>query len=125
MAIIQEHFDVNGVDFIRALIRIPNRIAGECAEWFHTDARHRPEYRTWVASGIHDDGFWHDFFVEKHGGDFVWNLAPNLVEHVDWLLGGSTINEWRGYVCRSAYWEDEELVEELAEQIKTRRNKQW
>ena len=110
-------------------IRIPNRIAGEFADWYEHDARHRPNYKTWVESGIHDDGFWHDFFEEKHGHDFVWNLVPNLVEHVDWLIGGSTINEWRGYVCRSAYWEDEELVKELAERITnyklSQRRKSW
>lgn len=98
-------------------ICIPNEIAEEFVEWFHTDAKFRPNYRDWVQSGKHDDSLWHDFFVEKHAHDYVWNLAPALVEHVDWLIGGSTCNSWRGYVCRASYWEDEYLVEELRRKL--------
>ena len=101
-------------------IRIPNRIAGEFVDWFYNDARYRPKYKPWLESNIHDDGFWHDFYAEQHAHDYVWNLVPNLVEHVDWLIGGSTINQWRGYVCRSSYWEDEELVLELSQQLARR-----
>ena len=101
-------------------ICIPNEIAGECADWFYNDARHRDEYQEWVQSDKHDDGFWHDFFTEKHKHDRVWNLAPALVEHVDWLIGGSTVNDWRGYVCRASYWEDEYLVEDLRRKLARR-----
>lgn len=98
-------------------IRIPNHTAGEFVEWFKTDAMHRPEYQNWVRSGIHDDGFWHDFYTEQHKHDYVLNLAPALVEHVDWLIGGSVANEWRGYICRASYWDDEYLVTELAKKL--------
>jgi len=94
-------------------IRIPDPIARECAEWYYTDAQFRPEYQDWVKSKKHDDGFWHDFYVERHPRDWVMNLVPALVEHVDWLIGGSVVNDWRGYICRATYWEDEDLVTEL------------
>lgn len=98
-------------------IRIPNRIAGEFVEWLEHDAPSRPEFREWLESGKHDDTLWHYFFEERHGYDHVWNLVPNLVEHVDWLIGGSSVNQWRGYICRAAYWEDQELVENLKEKL--------
>lgn len=101
-------------------IRIPNEIAAEFVEWYWTDACKRPEYQKWVRSGIHDDGFWHDFYVEQHPHDFVYNIAPNLVEHVDWAIGGSIANEWRGYICRSSYWEDEYLVDNLLQKLASR-----
>lgn len=101
-------------------IRIPNHIAGEFVEWYYTDARHRPEYQNWVKSGIHDDGFWHDFYAEQHKHDYVFNIAPALVEHVDWLIGGSVANEWRGYICRASYWDDEDLITELAKKLARR-----
>ena len=41
-----------------------------------------------------------------------------MVEHVDWLIGGSTVNQWRGYICRSDLWTDEALVDELREKLK-------
>ena len=101
-------------------IRIPNDIAAEFVEWFKTDARYRPNYQSWVRSGIHDDGFWHDFYVEQHPTDFVWNIAPAMVEHVDWLIGGSVANMWRGYVCRATWWEDEDLLQNLIQKLASR-----
>ena len=101
-------------------IRIPNRIAGECAEWYYNDARHRPNYQDWVKSGKHDDGFWHDFYVERYPHGRAMNLVPALVEHVDWLIGGSTVNDWRGYICRADYWEDDDLIEQLKNKLARR-----
>ena len=101
-------------------IRIPNEVAAEFVEWFKTDARYRDEYQNWVRSSIHDDGFWHDFYVEQHPHDFVYNIAPALVEHVDWAIGGSIANEWRGYVCRAPYWEDEYLIDNLLQKLASR-----
>lgn len=94
-------------------IRIPNEIAGECAEWFYTDARYRPELQKWVSTGKKDDTLWHEFFRERHAEDFVTNVKPSLAEHIDWLIGGSVINKWRGFIARSKFWEDEALIEEL------------
>lgn len=101
-------------------IRIPNRIAAEFVEWFKTDARYRDNYRDWVKSEIHDDGFWHDFYTEQHPHDYVYNIAPALAEHVDWLIGGSIANDWRGYICRASYWDDEDLITELAKKLARR-----
>lgn len=101
-------------------IRISNETAAEFVEWFKTDASKRDKYQNWVQSGIHDDGFWHDFYEEQHPHDFVYNIAPNLVEHIDWLIGGSKANVWRGYICRSSYWEDEYLVDNLIQKLASR-----
>lgn len=101
-------------------IRIPNEVAAEFVEWYKTDARYRENYQDWVNSGIHDDGFWHDFYSEQHKDDYVLNVAPALVEHVDWLIGGSIANEWRGYICRASYWDDEYLITELAKKLARR-----
>ena len=62
----------------------------------------------------------HDFYVERHPHDWIYNIAPNLVEHVDWLIGGSKANVWRGYICRSSYWEDEYLVNNLIQKLASR-----
>ena len=101
-------------------IRIPNEVTAEFVEWFKTDAIKRDEYQDWVRSGIHDDGFWHDFYEEQHPNDFVYNIAPALVEHVDWIIGGSIANDWRGYICRASYWDDEYLVDNLIQKVASR-----
>ena len=53
----------------------------------------------------------------------VINYAPNLVEHIDWLIGGSSLGHWQRHMPRSARWEDEELVSELRERLRQRRPK--
>ena len=94
-------------------IYIPNAIAAECAEWFFKDARYRPEFADWVASRKKDDTFFRTFFVERHRDEKVINLAPHLVEHVDYIIGGSTINQWRGHTSRGDWFMDDDLVDEL------------
>lgn len=108
-------------------IRLPHELAAACAEWFYNDARHRPEFAPWVQTGKRDDSFFHVFLEEqmfrKHTfAKTVLNLSPCLVEHVDWLVGGSIVNRWRGHKSRAYYWDDEARIDELAEWIKRVRN---
>ncbi len=98
-------------------VYIPNEIAAECADWFFNDACKRPEYQSWVKSGKMDDNFFHAFCLEKHPNEKVLNLAPHLVEHVDYIIGGSVINKWRGSTCRGYYFDDDELVNELTRKV--------
>lgn len=101
-------------------IRIPDEIAVECAAWVISDAQHRPEYERWVKTRRHDDGFWWDFYQERYPEGTALNLTPCLVDHVDYLIGGPQANRWRDHKCRSAYWEDEELVRDLEHRIRER-----
>lgn len=101
--------------------RIPNRIAGECAEWFFNDAIYRDKYHDMVESRKCDDSFFYDFLAEEHVEDLRgYNCKPCLVEHVDRIMGGSVVNIWRDYWARAVYWDDEDLLTELKERIKAR-----
>lgn len=102
-------------------IRIPDELAGECSKWFFDEAVNWPRYTMWVAERKHDDSFWRDFILERHGDLWVTNLSPNIVDHIDYLMGGTTINRLRSAkINRSACFPDEDLVEALAEQLKNR-----
>ena len=102
-------------------IRIPSELAGECAEWFFTDAMHRTQYAAQVVDRRHDDWFWREFLLERHRDGWVTNLAPNLVDHVDFLIGGTLINQQRNLqINRAAFFTDRDLVEELERKIKDR-----
>lgn len=101
-------------------IYIPNDIAYECADWFFSDARFREEFREWVESGKKDDNFFHAFCTERYSNKIVLNFAPHLVEHVDYLIGGSSINRWRSYICRGYYFDDEEAMSRLINWLRTR-----
>ena len=94
-------------------VRIPDKYIAECAEWFFTDAAYRDTYRETVESKKCDDSMWYDFLTECHLEETVLNLNPSIVDHVDFLLGGSVINKWRGHYARGDLWEDEEAFENL------------
>mgnify|MGYP006988826660 FL=1 len=97
-------------------IRIPDEIAGECAYWFYSDASKRTsdKYRNRVSRNKHDDDFFRFFLLEKYPDIRVRNLNPNIVDHIDYMLGGSLINGERNKaVNRVAYWKDEDLIRKL------------
>jgi hypothetical protein len=98
-------------------IRIPNKIARGCAEWTLQYIIGNPIYRKFWESGRNADwAFW--MYVKDYcKTERVLNLAPNLVDHIDWLIGGSANARNRPKPCRSKYWEDEDLVEELERRL--------
>ena len=51
--------------------------------------------------------------------EYVLNLKPNLVDHIDYLLGGSTINERKEdkKQVRALWFDDLDLVKELGGKI--------
>lgn len=104
-------------------VYIPNGTAADFADWFCQEARGQPEYAAWISTGKMDDTFFHAYMVEKHPDEMVLNLAPHLVEHVDYIIGGSSINKWRGHICRGYYFDDEELVKELTEKVVKLKNR--
>jgi len=97
--------------------RIPNYIAGEFVEWYKTEGQHREEYQEWIRLRKHVDTFFIDFLREKHPDKFIYNLKPSIVEHVDYLVGGSTVNKWRIVPARATYFEDYDIIEKLKERI--------
>lgn len=100
-------------------VHIPDDYAHEFAAWL-TEAKHTSWQDIMIRMGHGDDYLFHEFFETVHGTEMGYNVGPNLVDHIDWLIGGSVVNEWRGYICRSDLWEDEALVDELKERIKNR-----
>lgn len=99
-------------------IRIPNKQAKGCAEWVLKYIIGNEVYFNFWKDGKNADwAFWlyiKDYCKEER----VYNLAPNLVDHVDWLLGGSSVGSTRKEICRSKYWDDTELVEDLERRLK-------
>lgn len=102
-------------------IRIPDDLAAECAYWFYTDARKRTsaKYRNRILRNKHDDDFFQFFLFEKHPNMQIRNLKPNIADHIDYMLGGSLVNKERTKkVNRVAYWEDEDLIHKLEEDLR-------
>lgn len=104
-------------------IRIPNNLARECSRWFYQGAINNSKYTNWVHSRKHDDEAFKEFLRLKHPDIRSYNLAPNVVNHVDYLLGGSLVNSQRTQPAVSIYWDEDELIEELEIKLKERREK--
>lgn len=103
---------------------IPDALARECAEWYFSGAykiEAMPEAITLADDKRGDDYFFREFMELHHGGEAVVNLTPCLVEHVDFLVGGSVVSPFRGFRARAVYWDDEALVDELKERIQARK----
>lgn len=104
-------------------IRIPNNIAYECGRWFYKDVINNFQYQQWVRAKKYDDAVFKIYLIDYIGGT-VLNLKPNLVDHIDYLIGYSVINRIRGNIeTRSIYFEDSYLVDELQEKLKEENQK--
>ena len=106
-------------------VRIPDGFARECAEWYASAAwQSSPESAELVmldATNTGDDGFFREFLLDRHGEGTAINAKPNLAEHVDLLLGGSVLHQYRDYPARATWWSDELLVAELRHELRERR----
>ena len=102
-------------------IRIPDEIAFECSVWFYNWAFRRPEYIEYVKTGKFDDYFFLEFLKLRHPDIQILNLAPNLVDHIDYLIGGSEISKEKGLrQSRTAFWKEPWIVEELEKKLNNR-----
>ena len=96
-------------------IRIPNDILKEMVIWFGIPEV-QEKYRSHIRNRKHIDVILWDFLKERHPGMGILNLAPNIVNHVDHLIGGSLINSKRTKGpedIMSLYWNEDCLITQL------------
>lgn len=95
-------------------IRIPNKIARKCANWFYNYVLYNNQYGVWIRSKKYDDTMFDLFMQDYYPLYEGLNLKPNLVDHIDYLIGGSVVNKIRPEKeTHAAYFEDLYLVREL------------
>ena len=100
-------------------IRIPNKWARECSEWVMKYIIGNPVYERYWKKGVNDDWCFRQYLNDYHKDCTALNIMPNLVNHIDYLIGGGSGGP-RKYPVVSQYWEDDDLVEELKWQIENR-----
>ena len=91
-------------------IHIPNQLAKECVEWVRKYMIGNFVYKKWWESGLNDDWMFKQFIKVKYPNLSVVNLTPNLVQHIDWLIGGSSICDRNSKSVISQYWNEDNLV---------------
>ena len=100
-------------------IRIPTPLIKEYIDWFNIYVWRDHQYDRWTKANKYDDTIWRIYMEQYHPQMPVLNLAPNLVDHVDFLLGGSQINPNRKIEqVRSTSFQDKDLIKELEGRIK-------
>lgn len=104
-------------------IRIDDTLAGECARWyFDHDDDFREELMYLIREGKGDDSIFEEFMRTRHPDEIVYNLRPNLVQHVDDLLGGSVVNKDRDFPIRAKYWTDDGEMDDLQRWLERRKS---
>lgn len=102
-------------------VRIPNNYARECVEWVRSgEAAKWGEPAILLKLNKGDDTIFRHFLIDRHGRETVTNLAPNIVNHIDYMIGGSAINQWRGHLAMSDLWEDSSIISKLKQQLEER-----
>lgn len=99
-------------------IRIPDNIAQGCAKWVKQYIIGNSVYKEWWDKGVNDDMLFRQYVWSHHPHLMALNLEPNLVDHVDYLIGGTVNSNSRKLTqIRSLNWEDEDLVSALSRKL--------
>ena len=94
-------------------IVIPNKIAHEFVDWVQQKEDDEDgKYWLQITNNMFDDYLFKSFLTEKHPGADVYLQNPNLVDHIDYIIGGSTLSK-RDCPMRTFSFKDQDLVEKL------------
>ena len=101
-------------------IRIPNAWLPEFLDWVDKYVWRDNQFNSCTKNNKGDDYLFKAWVVSYRKDEMVYWCKPTLVEHVDYLLGGSYTNPARAKDrnVRSLYWDDYPLVKELERRIK-------
>lgn len=103
-------------------IFIPNRLVKDFLDWLdRVKNLEINDYKNKYKSNRHDDFFFYCFMQEMKGNEYCYNLKPNLVDHIDFLIGNS-INKPRLKQVRGYYFKDLDLVEKLERELNEGKN---
>ena len=95
-------------------IRISNSYAHEFVKWLQQDDN---SYSLYIRDNKFDDYLFKKFMIEKHSDEKVYNLTLSLVDHIDYLIGGSLLSK-RKELFRARNFTDTDLIEELENKLK-------
>ena len=95
-------------------IYIPNKIAKECASWFYRTAKYNLNYIPMLKDKKYDDWFFREYLRIFYPAYPVVNLEESLVDHIDYLIGGTVTNiERKNKNVYAKWFKDPDLVNEL------------
>lgn len=99
-------------------IYIPNRYMREFINWYDTEVIQKGNYKEKYEGGNDDDFLFFESIITLHPKIKSVNITPCLVEHIDYLIGGSTLFNRKHKQNRAFQFDDMDLVDELEMQLK-------
>jgi hypothetical protein len=94
-------------------IVIPNKLAHEFVDWVQQKENDNDgKFFLQIANNMFDDYLFKCFMIDKHPGADVYLHNANLVDHIDYIIGGSTLSK-RDCAMRAFNFKDQDLVEKL------------
>lgn len=94
-------------------IRIPNGLLKSFVRWVNIPSTQN-KYRVYIEANKFDDTLFRAYIISLYKDKLVHNLCPNIVDNVDYLIGGSIINYNRPVSdVNSIYFTEKPLKEEL------------
>ena len=103
---------------------IQNSVALEFVQWLDEQTETNAGlYEMYISKGKHDDMLFKLFIEEHHPDMDARNLRPNIVEHIDYLIGGTTLGDGKPDRRRTSwYWYEPEVVKTLEMQLRMYRD---
>ena len=99
-------------------IYIPNSYAKQFYDWYKSTNKLPAWVDMYVRHKKGDDTLFRYYAEDINPQIEAINHYPNLVDHVDWLIGGSLVNKTRNQKqVRATYFYDNDLVEKLKETL--------
>ena len=111
----------NDIWYSSQCIYIHPWICEEFVKWIDTYAINQKRYAKMFELGICDDQLFEEYLNIKEPSVKILNEAPNFVEHIDYLLGGSIVNPDAKANRRSIHWIEPELTQKLEKKLKERK----
>lgn len=106
-------------------IRIPGELFSQFIDWMQS-AYAQNKYRAFFQENKHDDMFLQTFLKENHPDIRIQNLVPNIVNHIDHLIGGSLINGGRTKspeYLMATYWDEPLLLGDIENKLRKEKRK--
>lgn len=96
-------------------IRIPNYYARGFIKWIN-EQKENEKYKVLIDNNKYDDSLFKSYMEAKHHKDYVYNVAPNLCDHIDYMIGGSLLS-YRKEKITSRYFDFPEVIEKLQQSL--------
>ena len=99
-------------------IYVPNEITRGFLEWFKYKVVREGKHSKQLQKRKYDDYFFWLSMQAQRKDALILNMYPNIIQHVDYLLNGSVVNQKRkAGKAKAYYWLETEREEELAQRI--------